>query len=78
MSKYFDKRGQNVNGFWKPKKRRLPRKMKKWIKQLDKKRFLECKSRYFKPISSYQQLLNYRSTRYYRFGNFYYKQVFKY
>ena len=78
MTKFFNPKGQYKNGLWRKKKIRLPRKMKKWVKQMDEITLKKYRSKYFKLVSSYKILLSYRAHRNYRIGRFYYKQVFKY
>lgn len=77
MTKFFNSKGQNINGIWNPKKRRLPRKFKKWVKRLDNIRNKKYNSKYLTRISMYSYLLEYRAHRNYIIGKFYYKQVLK-
>lgn len=81
MSKYFNKKGQLVNGNWKKKKVRLPRKVKKWLKLLEiQNKNFSIKFKFFKPtnITVWKTFAEYRGQRKYLFGNSYYKRVIKY
>ena len=79
MSKFFNPAGQYKNGYWRKKKYRLPRKYKKWVKLLDLKDKNKFKSTILKPVKeSIVKSLKEHRVGGYRFGNFYFKQVFKY